>query len=120
MAPVCTQPAANAMPAQFCDSYHYDDEKHHPQQCDQHLVSDASCRCSQSRSHRACHKARLRKMLAPVALVFLALIALMLVWCMWDMDIAEAIFGGDGNPLYALGKRQSSSTESSFTKNKRE
>lgn len=116
MAPVCTQPTASAMPAQFCGSY-YDDEKY-AQQCEQHFVSDSACGCSQTRSHRACHKARLRKMLGPIVLVLLALVTILVVWCMSDMGILEAIFAGDGNPLHALGKRQSSS--SSFTNNKRE
>ncbi|KAL4062446.1 hypothetical protein V8B97DRAFT_1859026, partial [Scleroderma yunnanense] len=113
MAPVSTQPIPSAMPAQFGDVY-YDEEKH-TQQCERHFVNTSSCGCSQPRSHHACHKARLRKMLGPIVLVVLALVGILLVWCMSDMDILEAIFAGDGNPLQALGKRQSSS---SFTQNK--
>ena len=96
------------MPAQFCDSY--DDDEKHAQQCEQHFVSE----CPQTRSHHTCHKARLQKILGRVVLVLVVLVTILVVWCMLDM----AIFAGDGDPLHALGKRQSSS--SSFTNNKRE
>ncbi|KAG6332902.1 hypothetical protein ID866_6189 [Astraeus odoratus] len=114
MAPVSTQPVPSSMPVQVNDFYV--DEKH-GQQCELHLVNESSCRCPQSRSHRACHTARLRRMLVPILAVLLALGALLLVWWMSDIDLLDALFG-DGNPL-ALGKRQSTtSSGSSFTNNK--
>ncbi|KAI5999163.1 hypothetical protein EDD15DRAFT_137571 [Pisolithus albus] len=114
------QPTASLMPAQFSDSL--SDEKcngNHASQCqiDYYNYADESqarCRCSQSqaRSHRACHTARLRKMLGPILLALLVLGAVILVGCMTHANFFEAVLGGDGNPL-SLVKRQSS-----FTSNK--
>lgn len=120
MTPVLQQPTASLMPAQFSDSL--SDEKcggNHTSQCqiDYYNYADESqarCRCSQAqvRSHRACHTARLRKMLGPILLVLLVLGAVILVGCMTHANFFETVLGGDGDPL-SLVKRQSS-----FTSNK--
>ncbi|KIN99218.1 hypothetical protein M404DRAFT_1004895 [Pisolithus tinctorius Marx 270] len=125
MIPVLQQPTASAMPAHFNDSLYPSDEKcggAHAFRCQIDYYnyvdeSQAPCRCSQARSHRTCHKARLRKMLGPILLTLLVLGGIILVWCMTDMDLFGAVFGGDGDPL-SLVKRQSSSSGSSFTNNK--
>lgn len=125
MTPVLQQPTASLMPAQFSDSpYPSSDEKcsgNHASQCQIDYYnnnyadeSQARCRCSQAqaRSHRACHKARLRKMLGPILLILLVLGAVILIGCMTHSDLFETVLGGDGDPL-SLVKRQSS-----FTSNK--
>ncbi|KAI6116646.1 hypothetical protein EDD16DRAFT_1048682 [Pisolithus croceorrhizus] len=127
MTPVLQQPTASLMPVQFSGSPYPSDEKcggKHTSQCqiDYYNYVDESqqahCQCSQARSHRACHKARLRKMLGPILLVLLVLGAVILVWCMTDTDLFETVLGGDGDPLSLFKRQSTSSSGSSFTKNK--
>lgn len=117
MAPVATQPVPSSMNAYGTESY--DDEKS-ANQCQIHLDSKHQCGCAvdtNAASHRACHQARLRKFLLPIALLLLAVGATLVVSCVYDIDVFDLIsLGADvsGSPL---GKRQSTS---SFTQNKRE
>jgi hypothetical protein len=114
MAPVSTQPIPSLMNVYTVSSF--GDEKH-PQQCQVHYDSEQPCGCADSSSHRACHKARLRKMLLPVALSLLAVGAMLVISCATDINLLDLIgLGGDSGSV--LGKRQTSSS-SSFTNNKR-
>ncbi|KIJ19622.1 hypothetical protein PAXINDRAFT_166726 [Paxillus involutus ATCC 200175] len=113
MAPVSTQPIPSLMNVYTVSSF--GDEKH-PQQCQVHYDSEQPCGCADSSSHRACHKARLRKMLLPVALSLLAVGAMLVISCATDINLLDLIgLGGDSGSV--LGKRQTSSS-SSFTNNK--
>ncbi|KAI6023480.1 hypothetical protein EDC04DRAFT_288789 [Pisolithus marmoratus] len=126
MIPVLQQPTASLMPAQFNDSSYLPDEKcsgMHASHCQidyYNYVDEAQtrCRCSQAPSHRACHQARLRKMLGPILLMLLALGAVILVWCMADVGLFEAVLGGDGDPLSMVKRQSSTSSGSTFTQNK--
>ncbi|KAG8215679.1 hypothetical protein J3R82DRAFT_7553, partial [Butyriboletus roseoflavus] len=118
MGPVSTQPlpsSMNAYSVELCN-----DEKS-SNQCQIHLSSERQCGCSSADSdparHRACHQARLQRLLAPIALLLLAVGATLAISCVSDIDLYDLIsLGADvsGSPL---GKRQTSS-QSSFTQNK--
>lgn len=99
------------------------DEKHsldghsHGQE-HQHIPShDGSCdSCeSQSPGHKRCHGGRLRRILVPVLVTLVALSALLAVSCYLDFDFF-GLMDGEGLLKRATGD---SSSESSFTKNKR-
>lgn len=118
MGPVSTQPLPSSMKAysvELCN-----DEKS-SNQCQIHLGSGRQCGCateSDPARHRACHQARLRKLLVPIALLLFAVGATLVISCVSDIDLFDLIsLGADvsGSPL---GKR--SSGQSSFTQNKRE
>jgi len=116
MTPVSTQPLPNSMNAYSVESRN--DEKS-ANQCQIHLGSKGQCSCAADSNpghHRACHQARLRRLLLPVALLLLAVGATLVISCVHDIDLFDLVnLGADvsGSPL---GKRQS--TESSFTQNK--
>ncbi|KAI6156476.1 hypothetical protein EDD17DRAFT_1763968 [Pisolithus thermaeus] len=123
MIPVLQQPTASLMPAKFSESPYPSDKKcggiHASQRQIDHYnhvdQSKAHCQCSQTPSYRASHKAWLRKILVLILLMFLLLGAVILVWCMTNVDLFEMVLGGDGDAP-SLVKRQSS--ESSFKKKK--
>ena len=116
MTPVSTQPLPNSMSAYSVELH--DDEKS-ANQCQIHLGSKGQCSCtadSHPARHRACHQARLRRLLLPIALLLLAVGATLVISCVSDIDLFDLVnLGADvsGSPL---GKRQS--TGSSFTENK--
>ncbi|KIL00151.1 hypothetical protein PAXRUDRAFT_329817 [Paxillus rubicundulus Ve08.2h10] len=111
MAPVSTQPIPSLMNVYTVGPF---GDAKLPQQCQVHYDSEQPCGCADSSSHRACHKARLRKMLLPVALSLLAIGGMLVVSCATDINLLDLIgLGGDSGSL--LGKRE---TSSSFTNNK--
>ncbi|KAH7886724.1 hypothetical protein F5I97DRAFT_1807396 [Phlebopus sp. FC_14] len=89
------------------------DEKR-AQQCQLHYAEQSICRCSESSSHRACHKERMRRIIGPLVLLALTVGALLALSCLADMDILGLLGVSDGSGI-SLGKRQ---TSSSFTQNK--
>ncbi|KAF9221177.1 hypothetical protein BS17DRAFT_786019 [Gyrodon lividus] len=113
MALVSTQPIPSLMSVYSVDSF---SSEKRSQQCQIHYDSEQTCQCADSGSHRACHKARLRKMLLPIALSLLAVGAMLVISCTTDIDLLDLIgVGADGSGV-SLGKRQT--TSSSFTENK--
>ena len=89
-------------------------------QCQIHLGSKGQCSCTADPArHRACHQARLGRLLLPIALLLLAVGATLIISCVSDIDLFDLVsLGADvsGSPL---GKRQSTSSgQSSFTQNK--
>lgn len=118
MPPVSTQPLPSSMNAY--DGKLCNDEKS-SNQCHLHLDSKEQCSCaadSDPAHHRACHQARLRRLLLPIALLFLALGATLVISCVSNIDLFDLVnLGADmsGSPL---GKRSTSSGQSSFTQNK--
>ncbi|KAH0835546.1 hypothetical protein J3R83DRAFT_9248, partial [Lanmaoa asiatica] len=115
MTPLSTQPLPNSMnvySVELCNG-----EKT-SNQCGIHLGSKGECCCaadSNSTRHRACHQARIRRLLLPIVLLLVAVGATLVVSCVSDIDLFDLVsLGGDvnGSPL---GKRQSTS---SFTSNK--
>ncbi|KAI6108535.1 hypothetical protein EV401DRAFT_420151 [Pisolithus croceorrhizus] len=114
MIPVLQQPTASLMPAKFSESPYPSDERcggihvsqrqiNHYNHVDQ---SQAHCRCSQTRSYRASHRPRLRKILVLILLMFLVLGAVILAWSMTNVDLFEMVLGSNGDTL-SLAKRQS-------------
>lgn len=117
MAPVSTQPLPNSMNAYSVELRN--DEKS-SNQCQIHLGSKGQCSCAADPArHRACHQARLGRLLLPIALLLLAVGATLIISCVSDIDLFDLVsLGADvsGSPL---GKRQSTSSgQSSFTQNK--
>ncbi|KAG6372476.1 hypothetical protein JVT61DRAFT_7577 [Boletus reticuloceps] len=96
----------------------YNDEKS-ANQCQIHMESKTQCCCgseSNPSRHRACHQARLRRFLLPIALLLLGVGATVLISCIYDIDPFDLVSMGGGNPL---GKRQTTSGgQSSFTQHK--
>ncbi|KIJ62493.1 hypothetical protein HYDPIDRAFT_30449 [Hydnomerulius pinastri MD-312] len=116
MAPVSTQPIPSLMNVYNVESF--GDEKR-PQQCQLHYDTNSSCRCSESSSHRACHKERWRRVILPIALSLLAVGAMLVVSIVADIDLLDLIGINVDESGVSLGKRQTTSTsQSSFTKNK--
>ena len=86
------------------------------------------CECSQSNtiSHGACHKTRLRRLLIPAVLSIATVATIFFICCLRNLDTL-GIFALDGGVLelgkHALGARDttsgSSSGSSSFMNNKR-
>ncbi|KAI9566617.1 hypothetical protein HD554DRAFT_2115099 [Boletus coccyginus] len=114
MAPVSTQPLPSSM-----DAYSVDEKS--TTQCQIHLGSEGQCSCaadSNPARHRACHQAMLRRLLLPVALLFLAIGTTLVISCVSDIDLYGLVNLGAGVSDSPLGKRQSSSGESSFTQDK--
>lgn len=62
----------------------------------------------------------LRRLLLPAALLFLAIGTTLVISCVSDIDLYGLVNLGAGVSDSPLGKRQSSSGESSFTQDKRE
>lgn len=121
MTPVSTQPLPSSMNAY---SVGLGNDEKFTSQCHIHLSSEGQCPCavdSNPARHRACHQARLRRLLLPIALLLLGVGATLVISCISDIDLLDLIsLGADvtGSPL---GKRQSTSSgQSSFTQNKRE
>ncbi|KAF8129834.1 hypothetical protein EV363DRAFT_1219624 [Boletus edulis] len=116
MAPVSAQPLPCSMNAYSVESYN--DEKS-ANQCQVHMESKTQCCCgseSNPSRHRACHQARLRRFLLPIALLLLGVGATVLISCVYDIDPFDLVSMGGSNPL---GKRQTTSGgQSSFTQHK--
>ncbi|KAG2131123.1 hypothetical protein BD769DRAFT_623555 [Suillus cothurnatus] len=73
------------------------------------------CECP-SASHRACHKSRLRRIILPMALSLLSIGAFLIIsHCSEIGDLLGALGLNQG---YALNKRQTTSSTSSFTSKK--
>lgn len=113
MSPISTQPTTSIM-----DVYgpFTTDEKRSPCQHDDH--TNFPCE-GPSSSHRACHKARLRRIILPIALSLLSVGALLVVsYCSEVGDLLGVLGLGNGHGL-SLDKRQTTtSSSSSFTSNK--
>lgn len=119
MTPVSTQPLPSSMNAYsvgLCNN-----EKS-ANQCQLHLSSERQCSCavdSTPARHRACHQARLRRLLLPIALLLLGVGATLVISCVSEVDLFDLISLGADVSSSPLGKRQSTSSgQSSFTKNK--
>ncbi|KAG0706975.1 hypothetical protein DFH29DRAFT_98217 [Suillus ampliporus] len=115
MSPISSQPKTCTM--DVYGPFTTDEKRSRPCQHDDHNMN-YPCECP-SRSHRSCHKARLRRIILPVALSLLSVGALLVIsYCSEVGDLLGALGLGHGHGI-SLGKRQTTtSSSSSFTSNK--
>ncbi|KAJ8579426.1 hypothetical protein M405DRAFT_835832 [Rhizopogon salebrosus TDB-379] len=115
MSPIACQPATSTM--DVYGPFTTDEKSSRPCQHDEHNMN-FPCECPSS-SHRACHKARLRRVILPIALSLLSVGALLLIsYCSEIGDLLGLLGFGHGHGI-SLGKRQTTtSSSSSFTSNK--
>jgi hypothetical protein len=115
MSPIARQPTTSTM--DVYGPFTTDEKSSRPCQHDEHNMN-FPCECPSS-SHRACHKARLRRVILPIALSLLSVGALLLIsYCSEIGDLLGVLGFGHGHGI-SLGKRQTTtSSSSSFTSNK--
>ncbi|OAX34136.1 hypothetical protein K503DRAFT_468531 [Rhizopogon vinicolor AM-OR11-026] len=115
MSPISSQPITSTMDVYGPSTT--DEKRSRPCQHDDHNMN-FPCECPSS-SHRACHKARLRRVILPIALLLLSLGALLVMsYCSEVSDLLDVLGLGNGHGI-SLGKRQSTtSSTSSFTSKK--
>lgn len=92
------------------------DEKHihaHSNQC-----QSSACQCgSNSSTHNPCHNARLRRLLVPVVFSLLTIAAVLLVSCLYDVDVFG--LGADTLDLANRATGNTTTNNGSFVKHKR-